>query len=168
MEFFSSFILLTDVFVGIFCASSYSYFQLSFSSISFNLFLSSAFPKLFVSSLVISSFACISFPLCSYNSIIDFIFSLFFKYTTSIQSKYDLHFCKIFFSILSLSAYILNRSDFSFKSFCVSLDIPVIYNFSFALVSATYNTLISSDIVSILFLIFIASLANVLYSILLS
>ena len=56
-------------------------------------------------------------------------------------------------------------SSFSLILLSNSFIVPVIINFSFALVSATYSTLISSDITSFFDFIFIASLVNVGYSI---
>ena len=179
VSFSNSLSLVTDVFVGIFEDSIYLYFQSRFcifllSSIFEALLHSSAFflisCMMFKSSLSSSLISFIkSILLCTNKFIISSVFSLLYWYTNSIQSKYEVYLPNKLGFIFSLSKllalYISNIFSLSFKAFSKSFDKPVIINFSFALVNATYSTLISSDIVSSLDFILIASFDSVLYSI---
>ena len=96
-------------------------------------------------------------PHCSLNSSP----CLCLQIAMAIQSKYDFPFNT------SDGNIIFSSKDAALTQFFMdlskSLVAPVIISFSFALVKATYNILISSDNVSSLILFFIASLAKVLY-----
>ena len=168
--FFSPYfaIALTDVFPSIFVLSIYLYFHVNF-------LFTSSFCSLdisFITSIFFSfllSFSSLVFSFSStilLNSIM--FFSLLNRYTYSSQSKYVFDFFTKFKGIFCAPPYISSSFCLFSNAFCKSFSTPVIIIFSFALVNATYKSLISSDSSSVFDFIFIASFAIVLYSIFLS